>query len=211
VLSSVFVMRIYQKKVTPEVNAIIVYAGDYNMSYYDTIYEYAADNYGLITSAAAKVLDIPNVELVKLSHRGRLSRLGHGVYRIEHYIPTPQDKYAEAIALAGNDAYIYGESVLAMHGLAYVNPNVIYVATPKRVRKKLSPYIRIIQRDEGEKVVSYEGIPSQSVFAAILSCRNTVMTERLEDAVAEAERQGLITKDEASKARNELIDGRQSA
>ena len=39
---------------------------------YDIIYEYAADSYGLITSSEAKMLGIPNVELVKLAHRGKL-------------------------------------------------------------------------------------------------------------------------------------------
>ena len=62
---------------------------------YDTIYEHAADNYGLITSSEAKVLGVPNIELVKLAHRGRLSRLGHGVYRVKHYIPTMYDKYCK--------------------------------------------------------------------------------------------------------------------
>ena len=46
----------------------------FDMSYYDGIYEYAADNYGLITSAEAKAIGVPNVELVKLAHRGRLTR-----------------------------------------------------------------------------------------------------------------------------------------
>ena len=78
------------------------------MSYYDIIYEHAADNYGLITSAQAKELKIPSIELVKLSHRGRLQRLWQGVYRISHYIPVPLDKYAEAVAIVGEGAFIYG-------------------------------------------------------------------------------------------------------
>ena len=69
------------------------------MKNYDAIYENAADNYGLITSSEAKTLGISNVELVKLAHRGRLHRVGHGVYRIMHYIPTAYDKYADAITL----------------------------------------------------------------------------------------------------------------
>ena len=172
---------------------------------YNTIYEHAADNFGLITSSEARTLGIPNVELVKLAHRGRLQRLGHGVYRIIHYIPTEYDKYAEAIALVGGGAAIYGESVLAMHGLALVNPPVIHVVVRSRVRKKLPPYINIIYLKEDFNRVVYEGIPSQSVLDAILACRYTVMTDRLIEAVSEAERQGLISETEAKIARNKLL------
>ena len=168
---------------------------------YNTIYEHAADNYGLITSNEAKLLGVPNIELVKLAHRGRLRRLGHGVYRVEHYIPTMYDKYAEAIAIVGKSAILYGESVLAMHGLALVNPRVIYVATQCRIRKEIPAFIEIVYKTQIENVTNYEGIPSQSVYEAILACKKTVMTERLNEAINEAERQGLISIDEAKKAR----------
>ena len=183
----------------------------FGMSFYDEIYEHAADNYGLITSAKAKEIGIPSVELVKLAHRGRLRRIGHGVYRAKHYIPTPLDKYAEAVALVGKGAYIFGESVLSMHGLALVNPAVIYVATTARVRKTLPVGIALIFRKEEDHVACYEGIPSQSVFDAIIVCRSSVMSERLEDAVDEAYRQGLISEKEATFARKEIRNGRKEA
>ncbi|MCL1830989.1 MAG: type IV toxin-antitoxin system AbiEi family antitoxin domain-containing protein, partial [Oscillospiraceae bacterium] len=113
------------------------------MTNYANIYEYAADNYGLITSTEAKKLGIPNVEIVKLAHRGRLHHIGHGVYRIAQYIPTEYDKYAEAVVIVSNGAVIYGESVLAMHGLGHVNPSKITVAAKSRIRKKLPEYIKV--------------------------------------------------------------------
>jgi len=175
------------------------------MSNYNIIYEHAADNYGLITSAEAKTLGIQNVELVKLAHRGRLQRVGYGVYRILHYIPTPYDKYAEAIALVGNDAAIYGESVLAMYGLALVNPMVIHVATKIRNRKKLPKHIKVLFLKKDFDRVDYEGIPSQSIYNAILICKGTVMMERLLEAISEAEKQGLISEEEARNARMSLL------
>ena len=178
------------------------------MSYYDIIYEYAADNYGLITSTKAKGLDIPNVELVKLSHRGRLVRIGHGVYRITHYIPTALDRYAEAIAIVGADSYIYGESVLAMYGLASVNPTVILVATTKKIRKSLPRHIQMVYMKYKDHVVNYEGILSQSIIFAILVCRDVIMSDRLENAIVEAEKQGLITPEEVKYAREELYNER---
>ena len=175
------------------------------MKYYDMIYENAADNYGLITSCEAKTIGISNVELVKLAHRGRLRRLGHGVYRIVHYIPTPYDKFAEAVALVGSGAVIFGESVLAMHGLALVNPAAIFIAVKNRVRKKLPAYIEIIYPGVSLDETEYEGIPSQSVFEAILVCKGRVMTDRLIEAVHEAERLGLLTEADAKTARTKLL------
>jgi len=127
------------------------------------------------------------------------------VYRTVQYIPTPYDKFAEAVTLVGSGAVIYGESVLAMHGLALVNPAVIHVAVKNRVRKKLPTYIEIIYPGAALSETEYEGIPSQSVFEAILVCRSTVMTDRLIEAVSEAERQGLISEMEATAARQELL------
>jgi len=175
------------------------------MNNYNIVYEHAADNYGLITSAKAKMLGIPNVELVKLAHRGKLQRVGYGVYRILHYIPTPYDKYAEAIALVGNDAAIYGESVLAMHGLALVNPVVIHVVTKIRNRKKMPKNIKVLFSKKDINKVNYEGIPSQSVYYAIITCKSTVMAERLLEAINEAERQGLISEEDSRNARMSLL------
>jgi predicted transcriptional regulator of viral defense system len=180
------------------------------MNNYDVIYEYAADNYGLITSAEAKAIGIPNVEIVKLAHRGRLERIGHGVYRVTHYIPTPLDKYAEAVAMVGEGAYIFGESVLTMHCLALINPTVIYVATPNKIRKTLPLYIVTVFRKPVDQVVVHEGIPSQRVADALLECRTSIMTERIEDAAKEAERQGLITNKDADSIRKVIKHERKS-
>ena len=174
------------------------------MTNYNVIYEFAADNYGLITSLKASELGIPNIELVKLAHRGRLFHIGHGVYKIKHYIPTVYDKYAEGIALTGNNSCLYGESVLAMHGLGLVNPAYLFLASQKKIRKNLPAFIKIVYPVASFNKVLYEGISSQSVFDAIMICKNTVMTDRLKDAVKEAKRSGLITEEEEKKIRKVL-------
>jgi hypothetical protein len=178
------------------------------MSYFDEIYESAADNYGLITSKEAQALGISNIELVKIAKRGQLERLGYGVYRLTKYFPSKYDKYAEAIALVGPGAYLYGDAVLAMHDLALVNPLRLTVATPNRVRKTLPRYINLIPaKDDVEKVI-YEGIPSQSVADAIRTCRKSAMPDRLLDAIEDARKQGLVTENESKKLNKEIRNGR---
>jgi len=181
------------------------------MTYYSDIYERAANNYGLITSTDAKEMGIPVVELGKLYKRGRLNRVGHGIYRIIHYIPTPLDSYADAVALVGKDAYLFGESVLAMHNLAPTNPATIKVATPNIVRKNLPPYIIIISRNSNERIAMYEGIPSQSVANAIKACRESMMSDRLLGAVKEARKQGLINEKEATELSKGIKGDRKDA
>ena len=99
------------------------------MTYYDDIFDIASENFGLITTAQARELGIAKDELSKLRARGKLTRVGHGVYRVKHHVPSPLDAYADAVALVGSGAYISGVSVLAMHDLASVNPNTIEVGT----------------------------------------------------------------------------------
>ena len=173
------------------------------MKHFDYIYEIAADNYGLVTAAEAREGGIASVELRRWVADGRLERKGQGVYKLTRYIPTRYDKFAEACAVVGDDAYLYGESVLAMFDLALVNPAFLTVATPTRRRKKLPSWVRVVPADGG-KVTSNEGIPSQSVADAIRSCRGTVMDDRLAQAVEDARTQGLVTHAEYEELKKEF-------
>lgn len=172
------------------------------MAFYDEIYEVAADNYGLISNAQAKKLGVSDKELSRLTKDGRLERVGHGIYRIFHHVPEPNDPYALAVMCVGPEAYLYGESVIAMHGLASTNPTRMFVATPKRVRKKLPKHLHVVRRGDRGDVSSCEGIPSQTIIAAIKSCKGTMMPERLIEATRNARTKGLITADEEA----ELMD-----
>lgn len=107
------------------------------MAHFDDIYELAADNYGLITSAEAKNLGVAKSELNRWVGMGRLLKRGQGVYKLVRYVPTEYDRYAEAVALVGDGSFLFGEAVLAMHGLALANPRHISVGTTKRVRREL--------------------------------------------------------------------------
>lgn len=169
------------------------------MTFYDEIYEVAADNYGLISSAQAKELGVSDKELSRLAKDGRLERVGHGIYRIFHHMPEPNDPYALAVMRVGQEAYLYGESVIAMHGLAPTNPAHIFIATPKRVRKKLPKHLHVVRRNNQGDVSSYEGVPSQTIPAATKSCKGTMMPERLIEAARNARAKGLITPDEETE------------
>lgn len=173
------------------------------MTHFDDIYEIAADNYGLVTYARAREAGLVGAELNRYVADGRLRKIGHGVYKLTRYVPTPYDYYAEAVTLAGEGSYLSGVSVLAMHDLALVNPGAVEVSVPGRNRRSLPSWVKTVRAD-GTAPTAYEGIPSQSVADAIRACRRTVMPERLMDAVEDARDRGLLKEREAAELRREL-------
>ena len=155
------------------------------MTHYESIYEAAADNYGLITSMEAREMGISYKEMSALASRGLIERRGHGVYRLTRWVPT---------------------AVLAMHGLALVNPRTLTVANPRRVRRKLPIWVKAVSGVEGA-AMSYEGVPSQSIPDAIRTCKGKVMPERLSEAARDARREGLITQEEIDDLLKEIENG----
>lgn len=173
------------------------------MKHFDDIYEIAADNYGIVTYAEAKEAGITGGELSRWVSQGRLEHKGHGVYRLTKREPTPYDRYAEAVSLVGPGTAIWGDSVLAMLGLAYENPPVIYVVPARRVRRELPSWVKIVRKPI-RKRTAYEGVLCQDLPEAICACAGHVLPERLLAAIRDAGAQGLITKDEAAKLKEEI-------
>ena len=162
------------------------------MTSYAKIYEMAADNYGLITNDQAHELGVSTRNLNDLARRGRLIRLGFGVYQLAHYTPTELDPYAQAVALAGPGAFLYGESVLALLDLTMTNPTRMYIGVPGRTRRRLNGGYRIRQFFSNARTRTIEGIAAQIVPDAIRAAIPTVRSDRLVSAACEALRRGLI-------------------
>ena len=183
--------------------------GGGTMTYRQDLAEVAVGNYGYVTARDARELGIPVVEMGKLAARGRLKRVGHGVYRVPEVPVSDRDQYAEAVLQVGPGARLVRDAVLALHGLALVNPRRIKVGTPRRVRTALPPFVEIVHDDTplGE-LTKYEGIPSTTVARALIDSRGLVMVERLQQGLKDAVRQGLVTPLEQRKVRAALRTAR---
>ena len=174
------------------------------MSQYDEICERAIGNYGLITTAEAEGMGVARKDIGEWLALGRLERLGRGVYRIAHYVPTEYDRYAEAVALVGDGAMLWGDSVLAMQNLALVNPLQVSVATRKRVRKALPDWIKVVKAPADAKCDVFNGIACQNLAAVCRDARGKILTERLVDAIKESERRGLLRRKEVEQLKKEF-------
>ncbi|MFJ4171476.1 hypothetical protein ACIPY3_18385 [Paenarthrobacter sp. NPDC089714] len=173
-------------------------------TYRDMLREVAYGNYGYVTTAEAADAGVPVVELPKLTARGGLDHVGYGLYRMTDIPPTDDDQFAEATLRAGDDAYLRGESVLALLGLGDVNPTKITVGTGRRVRRAMPAYIKVIQTQTGTKVTRYRGIRAQQLSEALLECMGRVPASRLRDAATQARAEGLLTTAEWNHVRKEL-------
>jgi hypothetical protein len=104
----------------------------------------------------------------------------------------------------GAEAYLCGESVLAILNLVPTNPTWINVATPMRKRKTLMDGVRVFFVKGNYSPVSYDGVRSQRVADAIVECRNIIRKDRLDRALKTAVKQGYIRKDEVSSVKKGL-------
>lgn len=173
-------------------------------TYRDVVHEIAADNYGYVTTREAEGAGVPKVELVKLATRNRFAHIAYGLYRDETIPHTPLDEYAEAALRAGDGAFLRGETVLALLGLADVNPKTITVATPRRTRRTVPDRIAITRAPADAKPTVYEGIAAQPVVDALLECRGRVQNGRLRDAADRARAEGYLTTAELARVRTAL-------
>lgn len=174
------------------------------VKYREIVREIALDHYGYVTTKEAAEAGVPAVELPKLAARGGLENVAYGLYRVPDIPPTPYDQFAEALLRAGKGAYLHGESVLALFGLADVNPRQIKVAVRRRARPKLPAFVELTHIKDEVRTTFYEGLEAQPVADAILECRGRIETERLLDAAKQARKKGLLTTTEWHRVRKGL-------
>ena len=174
------------------------------MTYRQIVREIAIDSYGYVTTTQAVAAGVPAIELPKLAARGGLDHVAYGLYRVPDLPSTAYDQFAEALLRVGEGAYLHGESVLALLGLADVNPRHIKVAVPRRARPSLPPFVELTHVKADVRTTLYEGLRAQSVADALLECLGRIETGRLLEAGAQARKDGLLTTSEWQRVRKEL-------
>jgi len=171
------------------------------MTYRHDLWEIAAEHHGIVTTRQADDAGVPAVELRKLASRDALKRVGHGVYR---HMGVPVDEWTElaaTLASVGEDAFLEGDTVLAMFSLALVNPHKIHVGTPRR-RRSQPPRNAVVTVRPGmpeDDLTTHRGLRCATVRRALLDGIPHLVSERIVDAVADARRRDLIDDLEATE------------
>ena len=177
-----------------------------DVKYRDLVREIALGEYGFITTKEAVAAGVPAVELRKLAAREALINVTYGIYRVSDAPGSPFDQFAEALLRAGEGAYLRGDSVLALFGLADANPRKIRVVAPKRTRAKMPAFMDVSGPPRGEvpNLTRYEGLLAMRVADAILDCRGRIERDRLLEAARDARKEGLVTRVEYARLQREL-------
>ena len=140
------------------------------MTSYEKIWDTAEDNHGVITSAQARRLGVKPAALVSMATNHKLIRIGQGVYKLSYHVPGPYDEYAQAVAMAGDTAFIRGASSLMMRGLIPFDPGQFYLGVSRRRRRKLPPgyQVKVVLNPDVEFI---EGIPIERIGSAVKDAR----------------------------------------
>ena len=134
-----------------------------------------------------------------------MTNIARGLYRVDGIDGGDHAAYAEAVLRVGDDAHLVGDSVLAFHDLALVNPQHITVGTPRRIRRDLPAYIRLVHsRTDPADLTSYDGVASITVETAIRESIGSVMADRLADATRRAADEGLVRRAAADTLLQEI-------
>ena len=99
---------------------------------FDALHEIALDQHGYVTTGEALDEGITHADLSKMVTRGRLSRVAHGVYRVQQIPATEFDQYRLALLWSGVDgAVLSHDTALQAWEISDINPSRIHFTIPR--------------------------------------------------------------------------------
>lgn len=177
-------------------------------SAYDTVYEVALDQFGYFTTAQARRQGVTTQAIFMMAKRGTIERRSHSVYRVKAIPPSPLDPYMEATLWPPKtQGVICHQTALELFEISDVNPTKIHMTVPKKYRThRHVPVSYVLHRADLDlaDITSFEGIPITKPAKTIHDCGQTHLGPALiKQAIEDALRQGLITRDEAAELATE--------
>ena len=185
----------------------------WRMKNWEKLQQAALGSHGIVTFAQARAMGIFPAEMYRWCRKGLLMKSGRGVFRMTAYPSQGMvSDMAALLALFGDDAYLCGESVLALYGLCPTRSYVATVAVPGRMRKTNIPHgVAVVRAQRGYKPIYHDGIACQRPQDAIRACMGIMEKSRLCEAVEEAENKGYLMSSESEKLKRESENGKATA
>jgi predicted transcriptional regulator of viral defense system len=170
---------------------------------FTALLNHAQQQYGYLTPADARELDIDPTQLRLMAARHTLEHRGYGLYRMPMVPVTQLDAYMEAVLWTGRRGVLSHETALDLHELCDVNPNAIHLTLPRgfRTRKAVPEIYRLHRFDLDPAEISWhEGIPIVIPERAILGgIEQALGWQLIDQAIETACARGLIAKPAADR------------
>jgi predicted transcriptional regulator of viral defense system len=164
---------------------------------WDRLYEIAAAQEGLFTTAQAAQAGYSRPLLAKYLRNDRIRRLRRGVYRLVHF---PAGEHEDLIApwlWAGRTGVFSHETALALHGLSDALPSQVHMTLPAswRDRRLRVPQGIVLHfADVRDRERTWSGtVPVTTAARTLLDCAAArVAPDLVRDAFEEAAERGLV-------------------
>ncbi|GAA2955065.1 MULTISPECIES: type IV toxin-antitoxin system AbiEi family antitoxin domain-containing protein [Streptomyces] len=170
------------------------------------IAEYAADQWGLVTTAQAKRIGLNSVQIRRLTEAGLLENVGRGVYLLQAagfpmhleikvaWLRLQPVVFASERLLGGRDSGVVSHaSACQLHGLGDIPAPKTEISVPRR-RTTTEPFVhlRTVQL-EPDDITLVEGLPVTTARRTILDLlRSKTDGGHLGGVIADAERLDLV-------------------
>ncbi|MDO0938140.1 substrate-binding domain-containing protein [Streptomyces sp. DG2A-72] len=168
--------------------------------------ERAADQWGLVTTAQAKLDGVQGVQLLRLERAGLLESVGHGVYRIAASSSPenlrikvawlrldPRTPVRHRSASGPKAGVVSHASACAVHGLGDWPADRVELTVPvRRTTRDESVVLHCARADDGD-ITAVDGLPVTTVHRTVVDLlRVRADASRVGAVVAEAASRGLV-------------------
>lgn len=167
-----------------------------------------AEHHGYVTTQDVRELGIDPTQLRLMAARGRIERVGRGVYRVPVLPRGEHDELAAAIAWSRGRGVVSHESALRLHGLGDVNPSRIELSVRRdnHPRAAGGDLYRTHRRElAASEVTQVDTLPVTTVERTIRDCMATGTDPyQLRRAIEQAEAGGILRRKVARELRAEV-------
>jgi predicted transcriptional regulator of viral defense system len=171
-----------------------------NKTNYTQLYNNAEAQAGYFSAAQAKAAGFSYERLSDLASRGKFQRKAQGVYRIFHFPHSRFEDLHIASLRTGADSVVSHDSALSVYDISDIMPTKTHVTIPINGSRKGKDYYFHTNKLEADDITTREGLRITTVERTIAdSIVGGISYEHARQAIKEALRRGLTTKDRLHK------------
>ncbi len=173
------------------------------------LYEMAASQEGLFTTAQAAEAGYSPQLLVHHVHAGNVVRQRRGIYRLVHFPAGEHEELVAAWLWSDREGVLSHQTALSLHGLSDALPVHVHLTLPaswERRRFRVPDGVVLHHADVPKSDRSWFGaVPTTAVLRTLNDCaRDGLSPELLRQAAQQALRRGLVRKNQLREVEKAL-------